>query len=93
MITGAAPGGQHRLLLSSGVTASRACAKRVHAQAESCWQQESDRAVDDQVGGYGGVLVVDDDLVMVEVGANLKRGGEKRYRKIQAKTQVESGGR
>ena len=36
--------------------------------------QESDRAVDDQVGGHGGVVVVDDDLVVVEVATHLERG-------------------
>ena len=29
--------------------------------------------VDDQVGGYGGVLVVDDNLVVVELGAHLSK--------------------
>ena len=50
------------------------CLKHASMQDLSKSSSRSNCAVDDQVSGYGGRLVVDDNLVVGEAHAYLKRG-------------------
>ena len=68
-----------------GETASKCAYARTLSQ---CWQGLG-RGVDDQVSRYGGVLVVDDDLVMVETRAYLQI--ERGRGTVEERQHVESG--